>query len=155
MTKKKFIKEKKEGKILNSSKELPVDLTAVKETSEGRENWDVKTLGAESTTHLEDDKGEGVGVTLRHFYFKPNPEVFNVKQPTSQELFNSHLKQIELTLWQDGWKIYDETPPRLMMSKDKSHYVIVVPAVPARGHILTQAPRTLTQIAHGRSAHSE
>jgi len=138
-------KKKKEGKILNRKTEKPVDLTV-------NDQWEVKTLAAESNVKLEDDTGDGVAVTLRHFYFRPNPESFKTKTPTAQELFNSHIKQIEVQLWQDGWKIYSETSPRLMMAKNRSHYVIVVPATPARGQLLTSKPKTLTELISNDTA---
>lgn len=141
----KMAKKKKEGKILNDAKEHPVD--KILKTDE---DWQVKSLAAESETKLEDDKGYGQAVTLRHFYFKPNPETFKVKQPTSQELFNAHYKQIEIELWKDGWSVFADVSPRVRFAKDKSHYVIIVGALPARGHIPSTSlrPKTLTEIIH-------
>lgn len=141
-------KTQKEGKILNHKKELPVDVSGLKDDKQ----WEMKTVGAESQTKLEADRGEGPAITLRHFYFKPNPETFHKQQPTSQQLFNTHIKQIEVELWRDGWKIYQDVDPRLMMAKDKSHYVFVVAAVPGKGQILSHdtQPKTLSEIAHGR-----
>lgn len=136
-------KKKKQGKILNDKRELPVDATAVKDG----QDWHSKTVAAESTTKLEDDHGEGQAVKLFFFEFGVNPAAFKIKKPTSQELFNSHYKQIEINLWEKGWKVFPDVNPRLMFAKDKSHYRIIVGATQARGRILTEQPKTLSEIS--------
>lgn len=141
----------KEGKILNEPKESAVD--AVGQTKGA--DWQLKSLGAESETKLEADQGSGKAVKLFFFDFSANPEAFKDKWPTAQEIFNSHLKQIEVKLWTDGWKIYSDAPPRLMLSKSKKFYRIVVPAELARGRSLREEPKTLTQITHDATKDSE
>ena len=84
--------KKKEGKILNSAKELPIDVTGIKE----KDQWEMKTVAAESKAKLEDDKGEGSPVKLFFFDYQANPEAFKHQQPTAQDLFNIHLKEIEV-----------------------------------------------------------
>lgn len=111
-------------------------------------SWDVKKGEVHSDTKLEDDKGEGRAVIIRAFDFKANPETFHQHIPTRQELFNAHYKQIEVSLMVDGMKVFDEVAPRVMLSKDKTGYRIMVGALPARGHLLHTKPQTLTQIAH-------
>lgn len=49
-------------------------------------------------------------------------------------------------LWKDGLKPIVEVNPRFMMSKDKKHYRFVVAASPQRGQMVTQTPKTLTEI---------
>lgn len=139
-------KHKKEGKILNRPDENPVDAVV--------EDWQTKTLAAESDTKLDADTGEGKAVKLFFFDYTANPETFKLQKPTSQELFNIHLKQIEIQLWQRGWQIFPDVNPRLMFAKDKSHYRIVVAATQNRGTLLREQPQTLTEITHGRTNNS-
>lgn len=103
-----------------------------------------------SQTHLEDDEGVGDAAIIRMFEFSANPEAFKQRTPTKQELFNYHHKQIEITLWGDGMKIMEEVNPRVTISKNKRKYRIFVGAKPQRGHILTERPKTLAQIAHNK-----
>ncbi len=142
-------KTKKEGNIL-TKKDKPVDFKTQKE---GEHTWEGKTLEAESKTKLEDDKGFGEAITLRFFDFKANPESFNKKLPTAQELFSAHAKQIEIELWKDEWQPIPEIEPRIMFAKDKSHYRIVIGARPAKGSLLSNAsiPKTLTELHGNRS----
>lgn len=145
-------KTKKEAKIINDEKESPVDFIAVKDKD--NETWQSKTLEVESKTKLQDDMGDGQVVSLRFFEYMANPKMFAQKVPTSQEIFNSHIKQIEFELWKDGWKMFTDTPPRLMMAKDKSHYRIVIAAIPAKGRLLSmyEVPKTLSELAsHGNT----
>lgn len=137
-------KTSKKAKIINSEKELPVDVVVEK----GQEVWAAKTVEAHSDTKLKDDKGEGTPVTIRSFDFAANPEAFREKIPTAQELFNSHLKLIESMLWKDGWAIDPLVPPRLLLSRDKTHYRIFVTAKPAKGYTFKEQPKTLAEIAN-------
>ena len=140
----------KRAKILNSRKEKHVDAIGVKE----KENWQVKTLGAESETKLEDDKGEGGLVKLFFFDYAANPVAFKKELPTAQELFNAHVKEIEIKLWEQGWTVYTDVAPRLMLSKKKTHYRFIIPAIPSRGRIVREQPKTLSEIAHEGSRDS-
>lgn len=112
--------------------------------------WDEGRAQAESTTHLEDDTGYGKAAVIRQFTFKANPQTFSTQPPTKQELFNAHLKQLEIMLWQDGLKIMTDVAPQLAFNKKKTQYTIIVGALPQRGQLLTQQPQLLTEIAHGK-----
>lgn len=140
--------KKVEGTIKNDENELPVDFTAVKDDT--GEKYHAKTVEAQSTTKLEDDKGEGQTLTLRFFDFAANPLVFKERMPTAQELFQSHLKQIEIELWKDQWEPVTTVEPRIMFAKDKSHYRIVIAAKPVKGSFLSykDVPHTLSQYAN-------
>ncbi len=144
-------KSKKEAKILNDKKELPVDFTAVKE---GDDTYHAKTVSVDSETKLDEDKGEGEALTLRFFEFATNPEAFKKGLPTAQQLFQSHVKQIEIELWKDEWRPVEEIPPRVMFAKDKSHYRIVIAARPAKGSLLsrTAIPKTLMELQNGNGS---
>lgn len=112
--------------------------------------WDAKQGEVQSSTNLEDDLGEGAPVIIRTFFFKANPVAFRHHTPSSQELFNAHLKQIEVHLWTDGMKIMTDVTPKVSLSKKRDGYKIVVGAEPAKGFLLSQTPQTLTEIAHGK-----
>lgn len=113
--------------------------------------WEANQVNTESTTHLEDDSGHGDPVILRMFEFGANPQVFREHPPTKQDLFNSHLKGIEHMLWVDGMKVFDKVEPRIIINSRKTKYRIFIAATPARGHLLREQPKTLSQISNGRS----
>ena len=146
------------AKIKNSPKELGVD-TIIKDKDGKESDWSVKTLEVESDARLNADKGEGQAITLRHFFFKPNQEEFKKRLPTAQELWNSHIKQMEIELWKDQWKPIYEVGPRLIFydkfripvsysSKKIAWYSFMIAAIPAKGSLLFDTPRTLIEIAN-------
>lgn len=108
--------------------------------------WEGEEVAAESTIKLEDDKGIGEAIVLRFFDFGANLETFKQHKPTAQEMFDSHRKGIESLLWRDGLKPYEAVQPRLMFSKDKSHYRFIVACVTRLGNSLTETPQTLSQL---------
>lgn len=112
--------------------------------------WLAQTLETESQTHLEDDEGTGDAAIIRMFEFKVNPESFKQFTPTEQELFNSHYKGIEAILWRDGMSVLPEVNPRVTFSKNKKKYRIFIGAKPAKGHLLMEKPKTLSQIAKSK-----
>jgi len=127
------IRHKKTGKVV--------------ETETGSvNNWDLAKTQAESETHLEDDTGYGGAAIIRQFSFKANPQTFKYNPPTKQQLFNAHLKQIEIFLMTDGLKIMPEVQPQLSFNKKKTAYTIIVGAVPRRGETLTQTPKLLKEL---------
>jgi hypothetical protein len=111
--------------------------------------WDVKKAEVHSDVTLEQDTGEGNAVIVRSFDFKANPEAFIKQPPSTQELFNAHLGQIEVFLLKDGLKLFQGVNPRVMISKNKKFYRIIVGAEPRTGWSLDQTPQTLSQLAHG------
>ncbi len=110
-------------------------------------DWEGEEVTAESTTKLEEDKGTGHAVVLRFFDFGVNPETFKQHKPTAQELFNSHSRGMEALLWKDQLKPFEGIEPRMMFSKDKSHYRFIIACLPMG--VLNEKSMTLTQIAHG------
>lgn len=116
-------------------------------------NYDVKSIEAESQTKLEEDVGYGNALVIRMFEFRVDPLVFYQHMPTTQELFNSHYKGIELTLWKDGLKVIPEVNPRIVVDEQNGTYQIFVGAAPAKGHLLKEQPQTLSQIVHGGNTH--
>lgn len=149
-----------EAVVKNDPRESAID-TIIKDQDKVAEDLYVKSLEVESDTKLEADKGVGQELTLRHFFFKPNPEQFKRQIPTTQELFNSHLKQIEIELWKDEWQPFYQVDPRLVFLNKKfqsvpSHdpklewYCFIIAALPAKGSNLsyTAKPQTLAEIAN-------
>lgn len=118
------------------------------------DNYDVKQGEVHSDIKLEEDKGDGKTIVIRSFDFKANPLAFKERTPSKQELFNAHAKQIEILLWKDGLKVMPDVSPKLMLSKQRNHYRIVVGAEPAKGQLLRSLDndkyQTLSQAAHGR-----
>ncbi len=117
-------------------------------------NYDVKQGEVHSDTKLEDDLGQGGSVIIRSFHFKANPEAFKNNTPSKQELFNAHAKQIEIQLWKDGLKVMPDVSPKLLLSKNRMYYQIIVGAEPQKGQIILPSDQnkhqTLSQAAHGR-----
>ena len=103
-----------------------------------------------STTRLEDDHGTGKKVIIRSFDFKANPEAFKHQTPSKQQLFDAHAEQIKVFLWKDGYSVMPEVKPRLMLSKNRHYYRILVGAEPRLGEYIAEHAPTLSQIAHGK-----
>ncbi len=109
---------------------------------------DIQTVEVQSDTKLQDDKGEGGYAIIRKFTFGMNPKAFQEHPPTKQELFNYHLKGIEVMLWRDGWKVFDGSPPQLTLDWKKLQYSIFVAAIPQnKFNTINAKPRTLAEIA--------
>lgn len=155
---KKQVKELKKARAA-SSKDMTDHVVAetkatVIDTKDKAYDYDIKQGEVHSDTHLEDDIGHGKSIIIRSFDFKANPQAFKERTPSKQELFNAHLKQIEIILWKDGLKIMTDVQPQLMLSKRRDGYRIVVGAEPEKGQIISLRDQgkhqTLSQAAHGR-----
>jgi hypothetical protein len=107
---------------------------------------DVTQGEVHSDVRFEDDLNEGKPVIIRSFDFKANPEAFAVRTPSGQELFNAHIKQIEVHLWKDGLQVMPDVKPQLKLAKNRSGYRIVVGAEQAKGHILSETPQSLMDL---------
>lgn len=112
-------------------------------------NYNLESIEVKSDTHLEDDQGGGGAAIIRCFEFGVNPQAFMEAKPTKQQLFNSHLKGIELALWRDGMKVMPDVNPRILIDEKNLKYKIFVGAQPMRGHTLIEQPRTLSEQIHG------
>lgn len=120
-----------------------------KESYHNNTNYDLESIETKSETHLEDDQGYGGAAILRTFTFGINPEAFRQHTPSKQELFNSHLKGIEMALWKDGMMVMDEVEPKVIIDPKGKQYMIFVGARPMRGHLLKEVPKTLAEQIHG------
>ena len=126
------------------------DISESQEVVEDGIAWSANEIQAQSTTNIESDEGTGGVAIIRCFEFGANVESFRQKQPTSQELFNSHLRGIEILLWKDGMSIITEVEPRVVFDKENLKYKIFVGAKPAKGHILREKPQTLSEVINSR-----
>lgn len=92
------------------------------------------------------DSGTGIPVIMRFFEFKANTEVLKKGKPDKQELFNSHAQQIKIMLWADGLQPFEAIEPRIILSKKKDSYRIMVGCIPKNGVALTDTTKTLQEL---------
>lgn len=109
---------------------------------------DISKGEVHSDVHLEDDTGHGGAAIIRSFTFGVNREAFKNYPPTKQNLFNAHLKQIEIALWGDGMKIMTDVQPSIKFNKKKTQYTIIIGAKPQKGHLLLQTPKLLKELVN-------
>lgn len=112
MTKKRYTRKEKNFNI-------EADHEKKFEIEKGDEKWIGEELEVTSDKPLE-DAGTGDKYSIRTFYFKFHPDIVNGKKklPTKQELFNAHLKQIELEIWKDGMAVEKHQEPQLKYNKE-------------------------------------
>ena len=113
------------------------------------DNYDASSVEAQSTTKLEHDVGHGEPLIIRRFTFGLNPEKFLERPPTKQDIFNAHIKGIEMALFADGMKIFDEAQPRITFDMNKKQYDIFITARARKGYLIQERPQTLSEVAHG------
>lgn len=112
----------------------------------GGEKW----TGQEIEVHSDPlmDSGRGKPVIMRFFEFKLSPDMIKYQKPLNQELFNAHATQIKAFLWKDGLVPYEFLEPRIIWSKKKDGFRIMVACEPRPGVILAETPQTLQQITN-------
>lgn len=110
---------------------------------------EVSSIETQSQTKLEDDKGTGRPLVIRTYTFQINKEAFKFHVPTKQELFDTHVRGLEMTLWRDGLTFAKDHDPQILFNKGRTHYTIFIVAEPSRGNVLTDKTQTLTEIVHG------
>lgn len=111
-------------------------------------DYEGQTIGVKSDTKLEEDLGVGAVKILRTFEFGTNPHVFDKGLPDGQTMFEAHRKLIAGLLWQDGMTPIIELDPKIILSSDKSKYLIMVWAKPSIGQVLVEQTKTLSEIVH-------
>lgn len=119
-----------------------------------------QTIEVKSDTKLESDLGEGAAVILRTFEFGASPLIFKNGMPHPQDIFNSHLNGIMSILWADGLQPAEEIEPRIIFSKDRTKYLIMIGAKTQRGQLsleknLLEQSQTLSQIVHEGRKHRD
>lgn len=112
-----------------------------------------QSIDVQSETTLESDLGTGSPYILRTYEFKTNPELLNdvvnrkTAWPTAQEFFNQHARGIEGMMWGDGMSPVKELEPRVVFTRDKKKYLIMVWAQPSLGQVINEKPYTLGEIS--------
>lgn len=122
--------------------------------------WEATEGEVHSSTQLEDDEGFGEQAIIRAFDFYHNPGEFKKRVPTKQELFNSHVREIEIALFESGLEVMPDVNPQLILSKNKDGYRIMVGARPMKSHLVTWGNKadqfkTLSQIANDTGANPD
>lgn len=116
--------------------------------------WTGQEIGVNSDIPLVDE-GKGKPYIIRQFEFRFSPEVLQkiqqkkIPAPTRQELFNTHVKQIRITLWGDGLVPMEEIEPRIIIGKKK--YKIIILCQPRFGTMVAERPQTLQEITKPKS----
>lgn len=113
-------------------------------TTDGEHGWYGQTVEAISDPLI--DLGTGENILLRVFDFSANPETLKRDKPTKQQLFDSHVKQIDAMLWSDGLAPAREMNPLIQLSKEKEKYRILLWCRAKGGVAWADAPRKLQDI---------
>lgn len=108
--------------------------------------WEGEELQAQSKTHLEQDLGTGAKTVYRFFEFAANPEAFKNRKPTAQELFNDNKKGIMAMLWKDELRPLEQIEPRLIFSKNKKFFRIIIICVSTSIIGILEDTKTLSQL---------
>ena len=116
-------------------------------------DWSKAEVEAKSNVDLTDYGGDPR--IIREFKFSFNPDTMSkiarkeLAVPTHQELFNAHMKQIEIMLWGDGLVPDTDHQPRLVIGKKK--YKIVLACKIREGVILGAKNKvhTITDLLKG------
>lgn len=113
-------------------------------------NWEKQDISTQSKPLI--DEPDGQVRFIRQFEFSFNPLVVKqirnkqISEPSRQELFNAHIKQIEIMLWGDGLVPDSNHEPRLVVGKKK--YKIIIACKLRQGVILGRGKKvnTLTDV---------
>ena len=93
-----------------------------------QEDWQASAMETDQVNMV--DEGKGDKFVLRHFEYALAPDT-DSSLLDRQQLFNHHWKEIELTLWEDGFTVIKEIDPRIIIENDK--YRIFVTCRPRVG----------------------
>lgn len=105
-------------------------------------DWQASAMETEDVKMFDEAKGDKF--ILRHFEYKLNPDV-DPATIDRQVLFNDHWKQIEMTLWEDGFVVVKEIDPRIVIQPDT--YRIFVTCRPRVGlGVMTQVNEEATTL---------
>ncbi len=147
MAKKFFIKDKE----VITDADAPVISNEFIDKVDGDE-YRGQTIEVQSETKLEQDTGTGEAIIMRVYEFATDPTFLQPEAtfPTAQEIFQSHMKGIAGMLWGDGMTPATEIEPRLIFTRDRKKYLIMVWARPQLGQAVLETPKTLSEIVHGK-----
>ena len=151
-----FIKGKQEI----TDTDAPIISDEFIDTTREEGDYHGQTIEVHSETKLEEDRGMGRGVVMRTFEFAASPIIFQHGTPNPQDIFNSHLKGIEATLWSDGLEPMVELEPRLIFTPQRDKYLILVWARVQKGQValenkIQKEAQTLTQIVNDTRQNSD
>lgn len=112
------------------------------------------SVEVQSKTNLEMDEGYGGTVTIRCFTYAMNPAMFQRYKlekgsVSKQDIFNGHIRGIEVSLWADGWKVFTNVEPKISFNMALRQYSIYIAATPMKGRSLSERPQTLSEIVNG------
>lgn len=110
-----------------------------------KDKWTGQEVEVTSDPLIE-GSNPGKTIVLRSFYFKANPELLKAQKPTKQQLFDSHVKQIELMLWNDGLMPFKEVEPRVITSKKRDEYKIFMACEARPGVTFAHNPTKLQDL---------
>lgn len=79
-------------------------------------DWEASEMETEDVVMF--DEGKGDKFVLRHFEYALAPDI-DASTLDKQQLFNHHWKEIEMTLWEDGFVVIKEIDPRIVLQADK------------------------------------
>lgn len=111
--------------------------------------WTGQEVGVNSNVPLVDEASGPVRI-VREFKFNLNPDLIKkikrgeVPNPTNQELFNAHHRQLEMEIWKDGLVFDLDHEPR--MTRGKKGYRIILACKPRVGVMVREKPQTLQEI---------
>lgn len=108
------------------------------------EGWEGQDIEVKSDPLVND--GSGKPIIMRFFEFQVNPEMMKYAQPTNQDLFNAHAQQIKHFLWKDGLVPYEFIEPRIIWSKKKDGYKIMVTCEAKTGVAILESSQTLQEL---------
>jgi hypothetical protein len=108
---------------------------------------EVVTAEVQSRRRFEDFDDGGKAAIIRTFTFGMNFQSFTEAKPTKQEIFNAHLKGLEIALWKDGLKMWTAVQPQITFNVEKGQYSIIVGAQPIN-ELVSNAPG-LKELVHG------
>ena len=97
------------------------------------------------------DPGTGKTITLRVFEFAVDPRKVLFLPTDKQKIFNDHSKLILTQLWADGLRPYEGASPRVIISKDRLNYKIIVPAEARLNMMFVDRPHNLTDMLSSTS----
>lgn len=111
---------------------------------ENKHKWEGQEVQVNSDPII--DPGTGETVLMRVFDFGANPENLKRDKPTKQQIFDSHIKQIQTMLWSDGLEPMKELNPLIQVSKKKEKYRIILWCRARSGVTWADSPLNLRDI---------
>ncbi len=118
----------------------------MKKTKEELDNTDTGWHGAtiETPTTPLVDSAKGRPLILRPYRFEKKLEVWALRTPSNQELFDFHWPQMKQMIWADGLVANTDITPRVVIQKRA--YTIFILCEPRFRNVVIERPRTLQEV---------